>query len=128
MKSLLLAAFLGVTCSSVQAGDFMVPVQVGGHPKLDACTSLGVVVGLRHSKLAVRAGPATIFRQIDAIVPGQNVYICEDSYDRAWHGVVYSADSAIDCGVTSPVASAGPYHGPCKSGWVRVRWVKVVAG
>ena len=129
MKLLVLPAITLAAATASYAGDSVVPVQVGSIPGMDACTSNGVVAGLRTSLLTLRSGPAVTYRQTDYLANGQELFLCSVSPDGKWHGVVYSSGrNGVDCGVSSPVNSAGPYHGPCKSGWVNARWIKVTAG
>jgi hypothetical protein len=108
-----------------------VQVMVGSDDNLDACSALGMVSGLKSrqdSFLAVRAGPDKRFAMIDRLKAGQKVFICRTSEDGKWYGVVYSRNSAEDCGVTSPINPARPYNGKCKSGWVNAHWIKLLAG
>ena len=106
-----------------------VPVRVGGLPDLDACAAVGTVVRLQPgSLLAVRAGPGTTFARRDALANGREFFMCAMSDDGQWHGVVYSEDPGVDCGVATPVPVEQDYAGPCRSGWVHDRWVMLVAG
>ena len=127
MKLSVLPAITLAAATASYAGD-SVPVQVGSIPEMDACTSTGLVTGLRTSLLALRSGPGVTYRQIDHLANGQELFLCSVSPDGKWHGVVYSSGRTVDCGVSSPVNSVGPYHGPCRSGWVSARWIKVTAG
>lgn len=106
-----------------------VPVRIGEFPDLDACLSWGEVTGLRHSLLAVREGPGTHYRQLDELDNGHGVHLCDGAEDSEWVGVVYApADANVDCGVSSPAPEHRPYAGPCRSGWVHMKWVRVIAG
>ena len=75
--------------------------------------------------LAVRSGPGSKFAMIDKINTGDPVYIC-DQHGR-WTGIVYTSGDQ-DCGVSSPVARRQPYSGPCKSGWVHQKYIRLLAG
>jgi len=104
------------------------PVVVGAGPAEDACGSVGVVSGLDpegSNILSVRSGPGTDYQRVDFVTTAQVLFICEQ--DGRWHAVVYT-DSAMDCGVSTPVDPAIPYSGPCRSGWVFSAFVKLIAG
>jgi len=101
-----------------------VPVTVGGSPDGDACPTLGRVSGLNpdgDNFLAVRTG----YGRVDRVTTGQLLWICGTR--GGWHAVVYSRKGG-DCGVSTPVDSAQPYDGPCRSGWVYSNYVIAVAG
>ncbi|MEM7544724.1 MAG: integron [Pseudomonadota bacterium] len=105
-----------------------VPVTVGGSAELDACGSLGRVVGLDPNganALLVRAGPGRDYERLDRVGPGQILFLCGKS-DR-WHAVVYTAQGA-DCEVSKPIAAVQTYAGPCRAGWVFEAFVEPVAG
>jgi len=74
-----------------------------------------------------RTAPDAQAKEIDRLNNGDFVYDCDDAGE--WAGVVYMhGEQAPDCGVSSPVAKEQAYRGPCRSGWVRRKWVIVVAG
>jgi hypothetical protein len=98
---------------------------IGAYSGLDACGSLGKVAA---TSLSVRSGPGTTFASTDVLARDATVFVCADSRDGRWFGVVYSSSPAIDCGVTSPVSQPQAYTGACRSGWVRAKWVAIVAG
>lgn len=101
-----------------------VPVMVGEVEDLDACLGFGTVKDLKHSLLAVRAGPGSNYEQLDELDNGRQVHICSSSDDEVWLGVVYApAGSDLDCGVSSPLPEAKAYDGPCQFGWVHHRWL-----
>ena len=132
MKKLLLPLMLLLTSMAV-AKDSSVPVMIGEHGEvdLDACVGAGAVFGLNPKGdgfLAVRSGPAAHYKLLDRLQEGQQVFLCSSSEDELWHGVIYTSDAKVDCGVGSPVKSARAYKGPCKSGWVSTKWIKVIAG
>lgn len=119
--------------SMAVAKDSSVPVLIGvyGDGELDACMSIGAVSGLNPKGdgfLAVRSGPAGHYKLLDKLKEGQRVFLCSSSEDELWQGIVYASDAKVDCGVSSPVKSARAYKGPCKSGWVSTKWIKVIAG
>jgi len=101
-------------------------VQVGGDD-MDACSSMGEVVGLKRNGdnfLAVRAGPGSTEAKLDEIHMGDAVFICDER--NGWMGIVYGGGRG--CGVSSPVVPRQTYMGPCRSGWVSARFVEVTAG
>ncbi len=105
------------------------PVLVGGEAQLDACGAVGQVTGLDPNGdnfLSVRTGPGVEFQRIDRLGPNQLVTLCDNAGN--WHGVVYTLEPGIDCGVSSPQSNRAPYAGPCKSGWVYARYVTLIAG
>ena len=108
-----------------------VPVEVGGSEEWDACGSVGQVRGLKADGdgfLAVRAGPGAAYAMLDKLGNGRLVYLCGSR--GGWTAVVYAptgADASV-CGVSSAIAKARVYRGPCKSGWVNTTWIEVVAG
>lgn len=125
----LLASALLALPLRASAGSQFVTVMVGGFAEMDAC-SVGQVTGLKAGGdgfLAVRAGPGTTYRVVDKIGMGQLVYLCDSADEGAWLAVVYSTDED-DCEVTSPVPSRQPYRGHCRAGWVKAKWIEVVAG
>lgn len=101
------------------------PVMIGSEPGLDACGSLGAVTS---ATLSVRDGPGSAFRRIDSLAKGRTVFVCSSSPDGEWTGVVYADGSEPDCGVSSPVPEPQPYAGACRSGWVRSKWITIIAG
>lgn len=109
------------------------PVRVGeGGPAFPACASVGQVVNLSpagESALSVRAAPFAEADEVTRLADGAKLYLCTRSLDQRWQGVVVPpADApASDCGVTASFASARPYAGPCKSGWVLSGFVRQAA-
>jgi len=108
-----------------------VPVEVGGSQEWDACGSVGQVRGLKAGGdgfLAVRAGPGVDYPMLDKLGNGRLVYLCASQ--GGWTAVVYApsgADASV-CGVSSAIAKARVYRGPCKAGWANTAWIEVVAG
>jgi len=120
----LLVAFLAAATASAATP---VPVMVGAEADLDACPSLAQVGGAKSGMVSVRAAPDANAREIDRLANGDYAYACGAKGE--WTGVVYSHGKEMtpDCGVASP-AKHGPYQGRCKSGWVRSKWLTIVAG
>lgn len=122
------------------------PVQIGfDGPRFDACASYGEVTNLNPDgtdTLAVRAAPADSAPETDQLAAGSGVAMCQKV--AGWFGIVYPPPAAtavasdggegeeiaerIDCGTGSPIADVRNYEGPCRSGWVRDDYVKLVAG
>ena len=133
MRSLSLALLGCLFAASVSeapaqpAARLDVPVMAGGEEDLDACGSAGRIVGLNprgDGFLSVRSGPGgKPYREIDRLYNGNEVIVCDEQ--GPWLAVVYGRD---DCGVGTPWPARKPYTGPCRSGWVHSRYVKIVAG
>jgi hypothetical protein len=109
------------------------PVFVGGEADLDACGSSGIVTGLKPAGdnfLAVRSGPAVESAMLLRVRADQQLIICDrgrDDRGDEWLGVVVPVEGR-DCGVGSPIAERRRYDGPCRSGWVHGKYVRIVAG
>ena len=117
---------IAATAGNAQA---QTPVQIGHEAGHDACGGYGVVKGLNPNGdgfLAVRSGPGSRNAMIDKIHNGQKIWFCDQQ--GAWVGIVYSRNRQTDCQVSSPVASRRPYSGPCRSGWVFRKYVRMLAG
>jgi hypothetical protein len=108
----------------------IVPVEVGGHDGLDACMSVGEVVGLNpdgDNFLAVREGPSTSYPKVDELHEGDEAFVCDEIDD--WFGIVYRGEGDnLDCDVTSPIEPREPYQGDCRSGWVSSKFMEIIAG
>lgn len=72
----------------------------------------------------VREAPHLRSAVIDHLSEGALVTVCERR--GLWRGIVYSFNRPFDCGVNEVVGAA--YSGPCRSGWVPVWALSVVAG
>jgi hypothetical protein len=136
MRSLSLALAAGLVAASVSqapaqpAGRIDVPVMVGGEAEFDGCASVGQIVGLDPNGdgfLSVRSGPGgKPYREIDRLYNGNQVFVCGDR--GPWLAVVYGPSRDGTCGVTTPWPVRQPYTGPCRSGWIHSRYVRIVAG
>jgi hypothetical protein len=130
MRVLLLAALFIGTAAAAATPDR--PVRIGTvAPDLDACLSQGEVTGLNSqgdNYLTVRAGPGRDARDIGRLGPGHIVNVCEQRGE--WLGIVFgpAGRPEEDCGVGSPVPRPQRYDGPCHSGWVAARYIRIVAG
>ncbi|HZB61455.1 MAG TPA: SH3 domain-containing protein [Microvirga sp.] len=136
MRSLSLALLGCLFAASVSeavaqpAARLDVPVMAGGEEDLDACASSGRIVGLNprgDGFLSVRSGPGgKPYREIDRLYNGNAVMVCDEQ--GPWLAVVYGRSADDDCGVGTPWPVRKPYGGPCRSGWVHSRYVRMVAG
>jgi hypothetical protein len=106
------------------------PVMFEASTRDDACGSQAIVVGLDprgDNYLSVRAGPSGQHRESDRLGTGAEVAICNQSGD--WFGVIYShVKLPGECGGSSPSPTTRAYRGPCQSGWVHRRHIRVTAG
>lgn len=109
-----------------------VPVKAGSYDDLDACLLVVDVTGLYpkgDNYLSLRSRPSAQGRELARLQPGQWLNSCDESADGKWTGVVYHpTDKQADCGTGTPIGQRRPYGGPCASGWVATRFVKVIAG
>jgi hypothetical protein len=104
------------------------PVMIGEAGEyVDACPSLGVANPEPGKKIVVWAEPIDRSFAFGELEPGSSLYLCDDSVE-GWSGVVYSTNQDEDCGVSSPIFGEEMYSGPCASGWVEKKYLKVVAG
>ncbi len=124
-----------VSCSLAAAASAQTrPVMIGGDPNLDACSSFYRVEGLNprgDGFLSVRSAPGVSSPETDRLVNNTYVTVCDRAGD--WYGIVYrnranDPNASDGCGVSSPVPRKRAYAGPCRSGWVHRRWVRVIAG
>jgi len=127
MKPLLLISTIVFSLSGCTENT--TPVMVGSDEDLDAC-ALGMIKAEGDQLVSVRSAPAIDGADIDQLKQGNMVHMCDDQYEDNWIGVVYSLpeNGDIDCGVTSPINPAKAYDGKCKSGWVDVNRVELIAG
>jgi len=131
--SSILFTLLAQGAGAADSGETKRPVLVGGEADLDACGSVGEPMGLRSDGdnfLAVRAAPSSSAPIVFRLKSGQSFYMCDASGDARWTGIVFDPgpESERDCGVASPQAVRDAYAGPCFSGWVSTRYVRLVAG
>lgn len=99
----------------------------------DACIGIGRIVTMA-PHLAVRERPDEYAREKDKLAPATLVWICEKGAGANgddWQGIVYPTgehQKMGDCRVSAPVAAPEPYKGPCRSGWVLARDLRLVTG
>lgn len=103
-------------------------IRVGDNgPRFPACAYLGHVSGVgQHDLLDVYGAPFECANVIDNLANGRELYVCSNSMDRKWFGVVYAGkgQSSSECGLDAPIRLAREYAGPCKSGWVSSAFVR----
>ena len=110
-----------------------VPLIGNEGPDLDACIGIGRIATLEPS-LPVREQPDDYAREKDRLAPSTLVWLCEKGGGETgedWQGIVYPSgehQELGDCRVSSPVSEPRPYAGPCRSGWVIARDIRLVAG
>ncbi|MBL8588894.1 MAG: hypothetical protein JNK46_10235 [Methylobacteriaceae bacterium] len=112
---------------------------VGGLNIIENSATLATVFGLKGGKgsfLSVRVGPDAGLREIERLTEGRMMIpIAQDNPE--WFGVVYAPAGletveaiAAACRIDEAAAATLPeqsvYRGPCKSGWVNRRWVKLL--
>jgi hypothetical protein len=128
MKYVLALALFAVAAASAAAAQRPRPVVIRGDPNLDSCPQGGEVRGLNprgHNYLSVRAGPHVRARELDRLRAGQEVVICDGVGNGQWWGVIYSRNPSQDCNLGAIVGRPWPYRGPCRSGWVAGRYVRI---
>ena len=110
-----------------------VPVMVGNDDELDACGGWGESAD--GSALPVRSAPAAAGKIVYELKPGEGFWICDESADGQWTGIVaehnpLSGDAGGDpqCGAGNLLAPRQPYPGPCIAGWVPADAVLLIAG
>jgi hypothetical protein len=128
LGALSLAAASGLSAQPAAKVD--VPIMVGGSGMSDGCTSLGQIVGLdprRDGFLSVRSGPGgKPYREIDCLYNGNQIFVCDER--KPWLAVVDGRSADGTCGVSTPWPIRQPYTGPCRSGWIHSRYVRIIAG
>jgi uncharacterized protein YgiM (DUF1202 family) len=75
--------------------------------------------------LFVRSGPGMQFSKIDRLKDEAVVYVCDEKSD--WVQIFYSGPGR-PCVADSPVGILSTKENICKSGWVKRKWVNVIAG
>jgi hypothetical protein len=103
-------------------------VMLGGDPTLDACSTYGMVSGLKDiagNFLALRSYPGTEGAILQKLENEQGLWLCDAQ--EGWIGVVIPSQT-MDCGTSSPITDKRAYSGPCTSGWVYGKFVSPVAG
>lgn len=128
-----LAVLHGAGSATLAGSPAPVPVMVGNDDELDACGGWGEPAGT--AALPVRSAPDAGGRIVYEIKPGEGFWICDESADGQWTGIVaehnpLTGDAGGDpqCGTGSPLSPRQPYPGPCIAGWVPADAVLLIAG
>jgi len=103
-----------------------VPVVVGDseQPELDACASLAAV----KARVTLRSGPGENYAKIGSLNSGVLVYVCSESPDKKWYGIVLQEGMFLDCETSSPASTSKHYDGLCASGWLPIESLEIIAG
>lgn len=110
----------------------------GGLRFIENSALLAEVSGLKadaSSFLSVRAGPGVAYREIDRLKTGRKLIPLSPDFE--WMGIVYaeavhttaeaiSLACQLDENHAANAPESAPYAGPCKSGWVNRKWVKML--
>ncbi|ANU07974.1 hypothetical protein A6F65_01677 [Paraurantiacibacter namhicola] len=107
------------------------PVRVGQDgPDMDACGSYAEVAERptgEQNFAMVLAAPQEGATPLERLSAGLGVSVCEQEGDYV--GVVYSRETDLgSCRVGSPVAEEQDYAGPCRSGWIEAKYLRMMAG
>ena len=94
---------------------------------LDPC-ALGEITGAGEGAIMVFPADDSSPDAIDFLSDGEKVWMCDSDTASDAIGVVYSREADTDCKVGSSVSADRVYTGPCKSGWIKAEWVRVIAG
>ncbi len=108
-----------------------VPIVIHLDGDTDSCQSTGEVAHLDpkgDNFLSVQSGPGgKPYVEIDRLPPKKEVYVCENR--GGWYGVVYGAKGGEDCKTDlSAKQISRIYTGPCRSGWVAIKYINIIAG
>ena len=120
------------TTEDEYTGPIPLPIKVGGDgPDMDACGTYAEVVEFDASGEDVpyvHDSPSAATKARDKLSAGQGVKVCATQDD--FSGIVYAGEgqSLTDCNTDSPLATEQNYTGPCRSGWVDNRFLKMTAG
>ena len=103
------------------------PVLIGGAESSEGCAGTATVIVGNGSTLNLRSGPGTAYAVVARLPAGQSVSICQ-SPGNGWAGVVVHKGRGGDCGLSDAGPRSKPYAGPCESGWVKVEFLRLLAG
>jgi hypothetical protein len=125
------AVALLASASASAAGSEQIPLIGSEGPTEDACIGVGTIRTL-DPDLPIRERPDAYAREKDRLPSATLVWICdkgEDADGEDWQGIVYPAgehQKLGDCRVSRSIAAPQPYDGPCSSGWVLARDLRLV--
>jgi uncharacterized protein YgiM (DUF1202 family) len=131
MKYVCLAAILVLAClpRGIDAAQIRpaVPVMIGGQEASEGCVGTATVV-VRAGALNLRAGPGLNHPVIARLTDGQRVSICQRR--DGWVGILVLRDGPgpRDCQASDAGPKRKPYEGPCSSGWIAAKYVRILAG
>lgn len=120
-----------IIAGNVYAEPAAQPVYVGGSDLVDACSGYGHVVLNNDGDdafLAVKNAPDLKALRVDKLLVNSEVWLCDESLNGQWIGIVYTGTDSKSCNVSSPIKDKAPYKGPCKSGWVYKKYISNDAG
>lgn len=105
-----------------------VPVTIGGDEPTEGCAGTSTV-SVRSGTLNLRSGPGTGYAVVARLAAGQSVSVCERR-PNGWVGVVVNRNvpGARDCGLSDAGPRRKAYGGPCESGWVLQKYLRLRAG
>lgn len=132
MKHVCLAAIVACAClpRGIEAAQIRpaVPVMVGGQEASEGCAGTATISIRAGIRLNLRAGPGLTHPVIARLADGQRISICQRR--DGWVGVLVLRDGPRprDCQVSDAGPKPLPYAGPCVSGWISGRYVRVFAG
>jgi hypothetical protein len=106
-----------------------VPVLVGGEESAEGCAGTSTVAVREGSTLNVRTGPGTSHPIIAHLPRGQSVSVCQ-RLPNGWVGIVVHRypPGVRDCGLSDAGPKPQAYAGPCDSGWVWEKYLRLHAG
>lgn len=149
LKLAIMALLAGATAPALAQGlpdrpVTLQPIMLDGRPIAPA-GSVAQIVGLKKTGgdgfVSVRGAPSLQGAERGRLTLGKHVIMLsgeKETEKAGFVGVLYvetSNDNAVDleqaCGIENPPSPTRterkPYTGPCKSGWVAKRFVKVLA-
>lgn len=105
-----------------------VPVMVGGQEPAEGCAGTATISVRPGTRLNLRAGPGLSHPVIARLEDGQRVSVCQRR--DGWVGVLVQRDGPgpRDCQVSDAGAKPVPYSGPCASGWISRKYLRILAG
>ena len=105
-----------------------IPLMVGGQEASEGCTGTATISIRSGTTLNLRAGPGLTHPVIARLSDGQRVSICQRR--DGWVGVLVfrTGPGPSDCQVSDAGPKPTPYAGPCVSGWITAKYVRILAG
>jgi hypothetical protein len=105
-----------------------IPVMIGGQEASEGCAGTATISIRAGTRLNVRAGPGLTHPVIARLSDGQRVSICQRR--EGWVGVLVlrTGPGASDCQASDAGPKPMPYAGPCASGWITAKYVRMLAG